>query len=234
MAVMSEFQKERDTIKNASWPVKLGYFWQYYKWYVIIPALVLMTAFFLIYGIATKKEPILSGILLNSYTENRKTQQTVIDDFMAEYEIDKKEYEINIRNSLSYVSEEERKNLEKDSAQIDNVNITRANSATLRVMMAQADAGILDFVTADPSTMKELYTQQHFAVLSNMLTMEQLEQYKDYLVYVGNTPVFFDLSNCTKLTDFYDDKHETLYLGIISSTKHYDTVLNFIDFLIEK
>lgn len=235
MAVMNEFQKERDAIKNGTWKQKFDYYFYYYKWHVIACILVIAFVISLVYTIATKKEPVLSGILLNAYTQDAEVQQTLIDDFMKEYEIDTNEYVVDIRNNLGFISEEAQKNSGIDqSAQMASSNIAESNYSTQQIMMAQIEAKELDFVTGDPSTMNAFYEGEFFLNLSEIFTEQQLEPYKDYLVYVDNVPAFLDVSHCKKLTDLYSYKHEVIYFGVICSTEHPDTLLNFIDFIVEE
>ena len=48
MPVMDEFREEREAIKNSSMKKKWGYFLDYYKWYVIGGAAIILFLVFLI------------------------------------------------------------------------------------------------------------------------------------------------------------------------------------------
>ena len=44
MPLMDEFKEERASIKNAPFKKKLRYFWDYYKWHVIITVAAVVIA----------------------------------------------------------------------------------------------------------------------------------------------------------------------------------------------
>ena len=67
MAVMDEFKEERENIINSTPKQKLTYFWEYYKWYVIIPVIIVSAIGWYIYHVVTTPETILSGILINTH-----------------------------------------------------------------------------------------------------------------------------------------------------------------------
>ena len=73
MPVMDEFKKEREAMKNGTPKQKLAYFWDYYKWHVIISVIVLVTAVSFIYQAVTRKSVALYALLLNANTTSWRT-----------------------------------------------------------------------------------------------------------------------------------------------------------------
>ena len=59
MPVMDEFREEREAIKNAGFKEKWEYFWEYYKWYVIGGAAIIILLTIFIRDMVNKKDWIL-------------------------------------------------------------------------------------------------------------------------------------------------------------------------------
>lgn len=249
MAVMSEFKKERENMKDAPFKMKLQYFWDYYKWYVIIPVVIIIALSNYIYHAVTDPETILNGVLLNcGYLETADASTALIQGLYEEYEIDTKEEEITFNTTLTYSS--------ADNA--DNYSSTQA-------LMAWSSAGVLDFMCADKDAMTELAYKGYFADLRETLTEEEQALYEPYFLYIDqgvidqineaydnmdNTfvpvypdctkpeemkepiPVMIDVS-ATELMDIYADSTDTLAYGIVAQSEHKDMVLKMLDYIIE-
>ena len=67
MPVMDEFKEERAALRNGTPKEKFQYFLDYYKWYVIVGILVLVSAGSIIYQMVTQKERAIFVALLNVY-----------------------------------------------------------------------------------------------------------------------------------------------------------------------
>ena len=62
MAVMDEFKSERESVKNEPFKKKAAYFWTYYKWFVIIPLIIIIGITSYIYHIVTDTDTVLNVI----------------------------------------------------------------------------------------------------------------------------------------------------------------------------
>ena len=185
MAAMDEFRKEREAIKYAGFKEKVAYFWDYYKWYVIIPVVVIAIISNLIYHKITDPEIILEGVFLNVYNSSSDSEYTIsdlIEAFKEEQNIDVSEYDVSFRTSYSYVSETQSE--ASDGTGITMSSAASTNYTTLQALQAQAGAGCLDFIAGPQDSMRELAYKGYFADLSEVLTEEQYALYEPYFLYM--------------------------------------------------
>ena len=142
MALMDEFREERENVKNGTLKQKLSYFWDYYKWYVIVPLIVIVFLGTTIYQKVTAPEIVLNGVLLNTYNTNAdEGRQKVINDFSELQKIDTKEYEVTLNTSMTLIA--------------DDTSGT-ANYESMQALMAWVAAGSVDFISADHAAMTDL------------------------------------------------------------------------------
>lgn len=249
MAVMSEFSKERKNIKNAPFKVKLQYFWDYYKWYVIIPLVIVVALSNYIYHLVTDPDTILNGVMLNcGYLDNDEELNEFLQNLYETYEIDTKEEEITFNTSLTY-------------SITDNTN----NYNALQALMAWSSAGVLDFMCADKDTLTELAYKGYFTDLRDVLSEEEIALYEPYFQYIDQDvvnqiteasnnldndftieypdcskpedmkepiPVMLDVS-ASKLMNIYADSTETLSFGFQMNSEHTDMTLKMIDYIFD-
>lgn len=253
MALMDEFKKEREAVKNGTLKQKTTYFWEYYKWYVIIPLVIIIAVTSTIYSKVTAPDVLLNGILLNCY--NLESEQESVselrENFYEEEKIDTTEYEITLNTTLSFSTDE---------------NAASANYNTLQALMAWTAAGTLDFLTGDLDSMTDLSYRSYFVDLREFLTEEQITKYEPYFLYIDQAvitkrnaafdnnedassiltpdatkpetmeepiPVMIDMSQSEKLTEVYGTSADALALGVIANAPNKDMTLAFIDYLME-
>ncbi len=250
MAAMDEFRKEREAIKQASLREKFAYFWEYYKWHTIITLVVIVALSSYIYTLATKKDSVLNGVLLNTFSMNADGD-ALLNDFAEAAKIDLDKYTINLNRSLTYSSDPE---------------ASSGNYSSLQAMMAWNSAGDIDFITADAETMIDLAYRGYFADLSEILDEEAFTKYEPYMLYMDEAvveaqqeaydnmeettditipdpakpeemkkpiPVLFDVSMCEELQKAYGYETETLSLGVAKTGKNQEMALNFIDYVMK-
>lgn len=252
MALMDEFKEEREKIKNGTLKEKASYFWEYYKWYVIVPLIVIVFLGTTIYQKVTAPEIILNGVLLNTYNANsEEPSQKVIDDFSELQKIDTKEYEVTLNTSMTY-----------------NTSDTSgtANYESVQALMAWVAAGSVDFMSADHAAMTDLAYKGYFVDLREILSNEEIQKYEPYFLYIDTAaskaldeaidnygddssvsipdcsepdtmedpiPVMIDLSKNAKLSKIYANS-DSLAIGIATNAPNKDMLLEFLDFLVEE
>lgn len=251
MALMDEFKKERENIKNGTPKQKAAYFWEYYKWYVIIPVIILIGLIYFIHNIVTRTDDVLNGLLINVQNPDSQTlvEQTA-DNFAKEMKIDTKEYSVSLNSSLTY---------------IPNNTSGMANYETSQALMAWIGAGAVDFINSDTNTMTELAYREYFGDLREFLSESEITKYEPYFLYIDQAvidarndalennqeadaitipdcrkpetmekpvPVLIDMSQCKLLTDIYSGK-DNLALGIVSNAPNPDMTLNFIKYVMK-
>lgn len=252
MAAMDEFRAEREAVKHGTWKQKLSYFWEYYKWYVIIPVIIIAFISNHVYHLVTDPEEILHGVLLNIHNlESEESLSKLVDGFYEEHKIDTKEYVINMNSSLYWSTDE---------------NAASTNYQSGQALTAWIGAGSVDFMSGDLQAMTELAYKSYFADLSEVLTEEQYELYEPYFLYMDEAvieqqqeaydnfedaldipipdctkpedmekpiPVMIDMSQSEKLTSVYGDSTDTLVFCVAVNTPNEDMMLDFIDYLMK-
>ena len=248
MAAMDEFRKEREAIKHAPFKEKVNYFWDYYKWYVIIGILVIVALTSFIYNTVTKKDVLLNGILLNVY-QTESDMDGVVKGFYEFEHIDEKKEEISLNSSLFY-----------------QVGSSQSYQA-LQVLMAWSGAEQLDFITcSDVESMTDLAYRGYFTDLTEALNPVDVEKYKDLFYYMDEDvmikrseaitsgqvkeafpipdptkpeemsspiPVFMKVSDSDLMRKAYGVEDEDIVLGILPNAPHPNMAVRFLNFIME-
>ncbi len=253
MALSEEFKEERDRVKQGPLSKKIAYFWDYYKWHTIISVALIIGIISFVHNLITKTDPVLSGIMLNSYSKDVAATNDLIDDFIKLRDIDTKEYHVSINTGLSYSNEED-----GTSAQL--------NYSTDQVITARNMAEDLDFLTGDLASMTQYAYRGLFVDLRDHMTEEELAFYEPYLLYIDMdiilqiqeaserfestdsitypdchnpeemkdpVPVMIDVSSCQRLTDIYEyeELSKDLSFGICSNAVNKENTLIFLDYV---
>lgn len=251
MALMDEFKKEREAVwENGTIKEKALYIWDYYKWHIIGPIVVVGVIVWYIVHMLTATDIIMNGVLMNAYgTETSVSSGNILKDFYEEQEIDTDEEEINLNTTLNYLAGND-----------------TANYETLQVLMAWHSADSLDFIGGDLPTLTELSYRGYFYDLRELLTEEQIAKYEPYFVYmdydfytrrsemlsnledtssleypdctkpedmVDPIPVMIDMSKSQKISELYSESSETIAIGVTMNVVDKELTLAFIDFLFE-
>ena len=175
MALMYEFKKEREAMKNQPLKKKLEYIFDYYKGLIIAIIISTIVISNLIYAKATAKEEILNGLLINnnSYgsTSFAETISTLSDDFLSSIEMDTKKYALTLNTSITYTHS-------------DDSQATYYNTESMMAILTQVASGSVDFITADIDTMIMLAYKDYFCDLSEVLSEEDYSTYEPYFLYI--------------------------------------------------
>ena len=249
MALMSEFQEERRAVwENGTLKQKALYIWDYYKWYIIVPIIVVSVIIWYIVHLLTATDTLFQGVFLNAYSLETDTITTeLLHDYYELQGIDTKEEEINLNTSLYY------------TAGNDN-----ANYETLQVLMAWSAAKQLDFIAGDSASINELAYKGYLVDLREVLSEEQLAKYEPYFLYIHQSvqtrralalqededissitypdctkpedmeepvPVMIDMSQSDILSKLYSDTDDAIAVGITVSCEKTELVLEFLEYL---
>lgn len=251
MALMDEFREERENIKNGTWQQKLSYFWEYYKWYVIIPAIIIFSLVWYIHHMITKTDDILHGLLINAHTMEAQTSaDELATEFIEKMKIDTKEYSITFNTSVTYIA--------------DDTSGT-ANYETTQALMAWIAAGTIDFMSGDIDAMTDLAYKQYTVDLRDVLSKDELAKYEPYFLYIDQAvidarskafennedgsdivipdctkpetmekpiPVMIDISKCDALSEIYGETDD-LALGIANNAPNVETLMDFLEYITE-
>lgn len=251
MALMDEFKQERESVKHKTLRQKSAYFWDYYKWHVLVLLIIITFISSSIYRSLTTPDMTLNGILLNTFSDGTEdSAATLVEDFMKTQNLDTSKCEITLDTSLFYTTSTE-------------TDIVMSNYEAIQVILAQSSTGELDFIAGDENAMIDLAYKEYLADLTDILTSEQLALYEPYLLYVDWSivekielagknnedsskitlpdprnpesmeepiPVLIDVSNSKKLTEVYNYPIETLFFGVINM-ENKDMTLEFLEFI---
>lgn len=166
MPVMDEFKEERAALKNGTPKEKLSYFWDYYKWHVIVTVAVIIAAISMINSILNQKENALYVTIINGMELAPAAEYPAA---FAEYAgIDTGTYDVLFDTSMRI----NMNSLEQD---------TIASTQKLTTYLA---AGQLDAFVSDEDIINQYAYNDTFCDLREILTAEQLKQYEPYFYYL--------------------------------------------------
>lgn len=247
MPVMDEFREEREAMKQKGFWERFKYFVYYYKGWVALAAIILITLTYLIYTFLSRKDNALMGAFINA----APTEYTdmMVDEFMTRYAIDPKEYKIYFDTNMG---------IELNSYD----NGTMASYQKLTVYIA---AGDLDFIQGDVSIINQYIYEGHFMNLKDLLPDSLYQQLEPYFLYADRayieevakkrdedfqfTPTFPDATKPEDMKDPFpvalDISHSLLNGCFVTRDKtpvlvfplnlsHQDTLINFLTYIYEK
>lgn len=183
MPLMDEFKDEREQIKERPFKERMDYFWEYYKWWVIAGVVVIIAIIAIIRSFVTRQNPVLYVAMVN-------TSQVYISDseglfskaFLEQQGIDTKKNIIQYDSDFIFTEE-------TGAGDSENVNgltysMTSSNYNTRQSLSVYIAAGDVDIISADIDWFNEYAYFGFFHDLRDILTPEQLEEYKDYIIYI--------------------------------------------------
>lgn len=223
MAVMDEFKKEREAIKTAPLNKKIEYIWNYYWVQILIVLGLILTVAGVFFVVTNKKEPVLTGIYVNCHKEDYVNGE-LIEDFVAEQEIDLKKQEVYFVTNLSYRLD-------------DGMTSDSTNKQTTQALSIYHESKTIDFVAAQKEIMEELALKNYFADLADVLTEEQYAELKPYFISFPNSkgeqvPVLIDMSGSEILKKGFDEEaKDSLAFGVVIEAPHTEMVGNYIEYL---
>lgn len=190
MPVMDEFKQERENIKNGTPKQKLTYFWDYYKWHVIIGVIVIIAVVSFIHQMATRKETAFYALMLNATEYNYLEDTSVNTAAFTEYAgIDENKYQVIYDTSVQIGTEAG-----------DDYN----SAQKLMVYIAAAE---LDVMVSDSDSLLKYAYQGQFRDLRDFLTKEQLAEYEDSFYYVDGAVI----AEIEAASDAYNFDYEPEY-----------------------
>lgn len=242
---MSEYTRnEWKKMKDQPLKVRLAFFWDYYKWPTIVVA---VAAVALIYTVSTqlnRKEVVLSGMLINSYTPLEEGE--FLQEFCDSAGINVDKQEITLLTGLS---------MDTDNASADLMTYQRIH----------AGIGVreTDFLILDSDGIRRCgYDTSHMLLdLREFLDPEQLASLEDRLYYIdgslveredsleGETatypspfapdemtdpiPVGIDIRDCTEFLNPYYSTEQVLYFAVVCNAPNMDKTLQFFEYIME-
>lgn len=248
MAVMDEFREEREALKNGTPKQKLQYFWDYYKWYVIIGAIVIIMAGSFIRDILTSKKQGFFAVFLN--TQEEEAAEAFRSDLAERLNIDTDHYEVSVDTSMSISA------VSNDEATLNNMQRLSIYTGT----------GDLDVMAADAPSFLRYASTDMFYDLRDILSKEQLDEYSSHLYYIDMeevnarmeaskneddryvakeydhhvpetmsdpVPIAICIQDCPRLQGVYDFPEGDVPMGFMINTGRLNEALVFLEYLFE-
>lgn len=202
---------EKKRIKN-----NLEYFWMYYKWQILAALVILGLAVYFVFAAVTKKECVLSVILLDCHTEISGEQME--KDFLEAADLDGKMYSASIQNHLMFE------------------NTTSGNYAMTSLSRVLADIGSekLDVCAMLETDFKKYEKSGTFMDLRQCLTEEELLSLEEALIYGENSNIIgIYADSLPEMEDYgcYEDKETRAGIGIVYNTPHKEKAAEYLRFL---
>jgi len=247
MPVMDEFKEERAALKNGTLKQKLSYFFDYYKWYVVVGIIAIIFFSSLIHQMVTRKDIAFYALLLNaSYSSPEESESP--DAFAAYAGIDTDEFDIVYDASIQI-----------GTGTVEDFQASQA-------LMVHITAADLDVMISDLGSLRNYAYLGDFYDLRDLLSAEQLDRYESSFYYIDKTvaeeiqtanedlnyeyePVYGDPlrpenmqdpipvgillpKDCSLLQDYiFPDTAPAV--SVMINSKHPETALRFLDFLMQ-
>lgn len=222
MAVMDEFQKEREALKSAPFSVRIKYFWDYNRGKVIIGIILILIAGGFISAQLFKKEQVVSGVFLNCF-EQEYILGEFSEEFLLNYEFDPKKQETYFVTDLPYEVGKQ---------------ASSANMDTNQALYVYASSGVMDFIVSDSVVMDDLAKKYFFADLRDVLSEEECKALEPYFVTYENeegeeVPVLIDIGKNERMAKAYGEDYESLQMGVMLDSAHPEKMGIFIEYLMK-
>ncbi|MBR5579239.1 MAG: hypothetical protein IKW28_09635 [Lachnospiraceae bacterium] len=223
-SLQDEIRVSQKQVKNLPWSKRLEYYWGYYKYHFIIILLLALLFGNVLHGILTRRETVLSIAYINAFPNIK--DDIFIEDFEKYLNLNLKKQEV-LLDSGYYISND----------------ATSPQAATYHQKLStRCMAGLLDVVVADETNFISYGKQGFFTDLRQILSPQQLEYYKDNLLYVevkapenlGSVPVGINVTDFPKVTATASYPSSNAYLGIIAGSTNREKAISFLTFLEEQ
>ena len=250
MPVMDEFREESESIKTATIKEKWQYFLDYYKWYVIGGVAIFLFLFFLIRDMVNSKDWTFFGFFINAYN-TQEASDAFFDEFAELAQLDLENYAGDIDDTMSL-----------NINSYDEVTMTSVNKLTVYMAAADVDFIAADATTFehyatvdnffDVRTIlsdEQLEKYSEYIYYVDMAEVRARDEaslngtFDDYVKPVYDhrnpdemeepVPVGLYIGHSERLKATYTFKEEDVVIGIPLNTTHLETVLLFIDYILE-
>ncbi len=246
MPVMDEFKEERSAVKNGTPKQKLTYFFDYYKWYVVGGIIAVIIIGSIIRNIVTYKDTAFYAMLVNAVSLNFPEDADDAEAFAAYAGIDTKEYKVFYDTSAQIGIDA---GSDYQALQQIMVHITAAD---LDVMVSDTDCLMRYAYLGDFHDLRDLLSPEQLERYGDSFfyidraVLDEVEAARndfnqDYTPVYGDprrpgdmrdpVPVGVFLESGSPLLQDYTFREESPAACILVNTKHPETSVRFIDFL---
>jgi hypothetical protein len=224
MAINDEIREQQKKLKDMTFKKKFSYILYYYKYLILITMFVLVLLISTIHSIVTRKDTAFYCAMINSTVYNTKSDE-LMQAFSEDAKIDLTKEDVMIDCSMQI-------NYEK-AGQLD--------SGYAQKIIVLLNAGDIDVMIADEPVIRNYSSISAFKDLGSILSediIKQLDEKFDFYYEISEDgskiPIGIIVTNSKIMKDgnFYSSNYEPI-LSITSNTKHPETVIKFINYLLE-
>ena len=249
MTILEYIKKEYRNVMEKPPKERLEYFWEYYKWHAIVTFLILVAIVQGIVGIATNKDTVFSGIMLNA--KIAVDDEAFLQGFYDRTGIDPKKQEAAFFADITMTDDP-----------------SDHNTTTFQRIMAGISVKDTDFIIgpSEPFKFCAYNSNRIFTDLREYLDAETLEKFaaEDRIYYVEGTildllnapigtsinvntltypdpkkpelmenpiPVAIEITDRTALQNAYYRNEPVLYFGMVANTQRKELVIDFLAYL---
>lgn len=167
MPLIDEIKQQQENMKNKTSKERFDYFWYYHKTRIIVSIIVIFVGSILIHDFVTSKDTAFYVAFLNSFAQNPENDDAFIKEFAPLTDIDLDEYDIYLDTNMRF---------NKD-------NYDEMSMAAAEKFLTLAYAGEIDVVISEQDVFATYANNGTFTDLTNCLTKEQYEKYKEHFFY---------------------------------------------------
>lgn len=230
-------------MKSKPFRQRLSYFWDYYKWYILVALLALVLLGHTVSAKLTQKDVILNGILIDGMAPLEVP--AAVQSFYDANGIDSQKQEMVLDTGLALDS-----------------GMPSVVANTYQVIHARVGAQDADFIMGYEYAIQRLaYDSSHmFADLRELFSAETLAGWEGSIYYIDGSvlsliagagfeeiplpdpfqpedmtdpiPVALDVSACAAFSSVYYSSDRPVYISVVSNAPNRELTARFIEFLL--
>lgn len=221
-SVNDEIREQREKVlKENGFKGRFEYFAYYYKWHVIIGAIILIFGGSMLYDVLTQKDVALQVVYVNGFPNVETTE------FMADFQ------------KTIDIDENKEETLLDDTFYINAESPSYYDEQSIEKLLVMCSAGTVDVCVVDESYFSNMAEGGYFLDLSTVLSDEQMEQYKDRLVWYdcpdniaeGEEAIAIEVTDAAKLVSTQSFPNTKCYYGILVNSEKIDNSLAFLEYI---
>ena len=201
---------------------RIGYIWDYYKWFIIIGLAIIIAVVSFIHSKVTAPNEVFSVLYVNSHSGLDDVDlQAPYTDFLESRGLDLDTNEVNVNNSLDFVPD--------DTSYYQQIT-------TMTTYLAVHEYSL---VLSDQAVFEHYSSTDAFMDIRDYVSQENLEKYADDIQYTKNADtgeeypcgIHLTEENCKWLADMglYDE----CYLSFCYSELEDEFMLDLTDYLLQ-
>jgi hypothetical protein len=204
---------------------KLEYFWDYYKWWVLIPLIVILILGSLVKSFREETKPVALYVVMIDSSMDEDTASDMADAYAKSRGIDVQETPIQIDTGISYPKSE-------DTAALADT----ATVAGIQRYQALISTGTADVILSPPWVVEEHASDQAYVNLAELLPADLQELAEPYYCYYTNEsgesiPLGLDLESFEQIKEVYEDVTPVLSVSAYSTRQ--EESIAFIRWILE-